>query len=286
MTNLVTLWRETRDRLIAAGVDTPVLDARVLLEAGAGVSRTEIITEPRRVLTGEQVAKVEALVKRREAREPIGHIVGIKPFWTIELAVNRDVLTPRPETEFVVEVGIQALSFAEPSHVLDLGVGSGAILFSILGARPLATGVGVDKSEAALAVAHNNAHRLGLASRVALREGDWADGLDAASFDLVVSNPPYIRSYEIDRLEPEVAKYEPRLALDGGFDGLAAYRQVFPAIRRVLKPGGAFAVELGIGQAEAAWALADDAGLTPDEVNNDLSGVPRVIRGRLAQGRV
>lgn len=283
MTDLVTLWRETRDRLIAAGVDTPVLDARVLLEAGAGVSRTEIITEPRRPLTEAQIAKVDDLVTRREAREPLSHIVGVKPFWTIELAVNRDVLTPRPETEFVVEVTVKALPFAEPTRILDLGVGSGAILFAVLGARPLATGVGVDKSESALVVAAENAHRLGLTSRVELREGDWDEGLDDASFDLVVSNPPYIRTYEIDQLEPEVAKYEPRLALDGGVDGLAAYRQLFPAIRRVLKPGGQFAVELGVGQAEAAWALADDAGLTPEEVKNDLAGVPRVIRGRLAQ---
>jgi release factor glutamine methyltransferase len=285
VSDLVTLWRETRDRLIAAGVDTPVLDARLLLEAGAGVSRTDIITEPRRVLTDEQVAKVDALVKRREAREPMGHIVGIKPFWTIELAVNRDVLIPRPETEFVVELAIQALPFAEPARVLDLGVGSGAILLAILGARPLATGVGVDTSAAALAVANHNAHKLGLASRVELREGDWAEGLDDASFDLVVANPPYIRTGEIDQLEPEVAGFEPRLALDGGADGLVAYRQVFPAIRRVLRPRGTFAVELGAGQAEAAWALADDAGLTPDEVKNDLAGVPRVLRGRLAQRR-
>jgi release factor glutamine methyltransferase len=285
VTDLVTLWRETRDRLIAAGVDTPVLDARMLLEAGAGVQRTDIITDPRRELTDDQVAKVDALVKRREAREPMGHIVGSKPFWTIELAVNRDVLIPRPETEFVVELALQMLPFAEPARVLDLGVGSGAILLALLGARPLATGVGVDKSEPALTVANQNAHALGLASRVELREGDWAEGLDDASFDLVVSNPPYIRTYEIDRLEPEVAKHEPRLALDGGFDGLTAYRAVFPEIRRVLKPGGNFVVELGVGQAEAAWALADDAGLTPEEVKNDLSGVPRVIRGRLAQHR-
>jgi release factor glutamine methyltransferase len=286
VSDLVTLWRNTRDRLIAVGVDTPVLDARVLLEAGAGVSRSDIITDPRRTLTSEQVANVDALVKRREAREPLSHIVGVKPFWTIELAVNGDVLTPRPETEFVVEVAIQALAFAEPARVLDLGVGSGAILFAILVARPLASGVGVDKSEAALVVANHNLDKLGLRGRVELREGDWAEGLEDASFDLVVSNPPYIRSYQIDQLEPEVARFEPRLALDGGFDGLAAYRKLFPAIRRVLKPGGNFAVELGAGQAEAAWALADDAGLTPEEVRNDLSGVARVLRGRLAQRRL
>jgi release factor glutamine methyltransferase len=285
VTDLVTLWREIRDRLTASGADTPVLDARMLLEAGAGVSRTDIITDPRRVLTDEQVVTVETLVKRREAREPVAHIVGKKAFWTIELAVNRDVLIPRPETEFVVEAAIQALPFAEPARVLDLGVGSGAILLAILGARPLARGVGVDKSDAALTVANHNAHVLALADRVELCEGDWAEGIDDASFDLVVSNPPYIRSGQIDQLEPEVARHEPRVALDGGVDGLAAYRRVFPAIRRVLKPGGAFAVELGIGQAEAAWALADDAGLTPDEIKNDLAGVPRVLRGRLLERR-
>jgi release factor glutamine methyltransferase len=158
-------------------------------------------------------------------------------------------------------------------------------LFAILSVRPLASGVGVDKSPEALVVANANMHALGLSSRVELRQGDWAEGLDDAAFDLVVANPPYIRTHEIDRLAPEVAKHEPRLALDGGLDGLCAYRAIFPAIRRVLKPGGNFVVELGQGQAEAAWALADDAGLTPEEVKNDLAGVARVIKGRLAQSR-
>jgi release factor glutamine methyltransferase len=285
VSDLVTLWRAVRDRLIAAGIDTPVIDARMLVEAGAGVSRTDIVTDPRRLLSAAQIAAVEALVKRREAREPAAYIVGKKAFWTIELEVNRDVLIPRPETEFVVEAGVACLPFSEAARVLDLGVGAGAILYAVLSARPLATGVGVDKSAAALAVARQNADRLGLSPRVELRQGDWAEGLAGAGFDLVVSNPPYIPSSEIAALEPEVARHEPRLALDGGVDGLAGYRALFPAIARVLKPGGSFAVELGRRQAEAAWALADDAGLKPDEVRNDLAGAPRVLIGRLAHPR-
>jgi len=282
--DLVTLWRAVRDRLQAAGVETPVLDARMLVEAGAGVSRTDIITDPRRVLSDAQVGAVDALAIRRQAREPVAHLVGKQAFWTIELSVNREVLIPRPETEFVVEAALQAMPFGEPMRVLDLGVGSGAILLAILSARPLALGVGVDKSAGALAVANHNAERLGLGGRATFHQGDWAEGLEDAGFDIVVSNPPYIRTRLIEGLEPEL-RYEPRLALDGGLDGLGAYRALLPAIRRVLKPGGTFAVELGQGQAEAAWALADDAGLSPAEVRNDLAGVGRVLIGKLLAAR-
>lgn len=275
---LVALWTDVRRRLEAAGVDTPVLDARLLVEAGAGVSRLDIVTDPRRVLSAEQVDGVNALTRRREGREPMGHILGRRHFWTLEFEVNRDVLTPRPETEFVVEVALKSIAHDQPARVLDLGVGSGAILLTVLAERPNAHGVGVDISEAALSVARANAQALGVADRVALMAGDWDHGLDGM-FDLVLSNPPYIASHEIAGLEPEVAQFEPRIALDGGADGLDAYRVIVANLPRLLKPGGVFALEVGKGQADAVNALAQAAGLSTGEPKRDLAGVPRVVVG-------
>lgn len=278
---LVSLWTRVRDRLKAAGVDTPVLDARMLLEAGAGISRLDIVTDPRRALSADQVSAVDVLVQRREAREPVAHIVGRRHFWKLELAVTRDVLVPRPETEFVVEAALSALPSKAHTRVLDLGVGSGAILLSILSERPEATGLGVDASEAALTIARRNAEELGLHTRAAFRLGNWAEGLDER-FDLVVSNPPYIASADIAFLQPEVARFEPLLALDGGADGLDAYRIIFDALPRLLKENGAFAFEVGKGQAEAVTNMARTAGLSTSPPVLDLAGIPRVVRGARA----
>ena len=266
-----------RRRLEAAGVDTPVLDARLLLEAGAGVSRLDIVSDPHRALSVEQAARVEALTRRREGREPVSHIVGRKAFWKIELAVNRDVLTPRPETEFLVEAALQALPVDEPARILDLGVGSGAILLALLGERALAHGIGVDISEAALGVARANAKALGLEARATLQLGDWVEGLEGP-FDLVVSNPPYIATSELAGLDPEVL-YEPRLALDGGVDGLGAYRTLCAALPGLLTPGGRFAFEVGRGQSEAVSELARAEGLSVTGVKLDLAGTARVVLG-------
>lgn len=281
MTTLVALWTEVRKRLEAAGVDSPVVDARLLIEAGAGVDRIEIIADPRRELTEAQVAAVDALTRRREAREPISHILGKKAFWTFEVAVTRDVLTPRPETELLVEAAVRLLPKDSPARVLDLGVGSGAIILAVLAERPFTTGLGVDVSEAALAVARANAERLGLSDRLELRQGDWTEGLEG-QFHLVLSNPPYIPADEIAGLQPEVARHEPRLALDGGADGLAAYRRILSQLDRVLAPGGTFAFEVGRGQAENVRALAEAAGYATDAPLSDIAGVARVVTGHRA----
>jgi release factor glutamine methyltransferase len=277
--SLVTLWTDVRKRLEAAGVDSPVLDARLLLEAGAGVARLDIVTDPRRAVSDVQVEAVLALSARREAREPISHILGRKAFWTLDLVVSRDVLTPRPETEFVVEVALAAMPADAPLRVLDLGVGSGAILLAILAERPLAHGIGADISTAALRVAQANAERLGLSERARFVEGSWTDGL-AEMFDIVVSNPPYIATAEIAGLAPEVSRYEPVQALDGGADGLDAYRALFQAAPSVVVPGGIFAFEVGKGQAEQVAAMARSAGFRSINQRKDLSGVDRVVSGR------
>lgn len=281
MTTLVEVWTALRRRFEAAGIETPVIDARLLLEAGAGVSRLDIITDPRRAISAEQAAAVERLAQRREAREPVSQIIGRKGFWTFELSVTADVLTPRPDTELVVDTALEMLTGERPSKVLDLGVGSGAILLAILHERPLARGVAVDASAAALRVAQTNAKALGLDTRIDWIGGSW-DSECGEGFDIVVSNPPYIPSEEIAGLEPEVARFEPRLALDGGEDGLDAYRMITPALPRLLRPGGGFVLEVGKGQAPAVAALAEAAGLSGVHARRDLAGVERVVAGRAA----
>lgn len=277
--NLVQAWGSAKKRLEAAGLAGPVIDARLLVEAAAEATRTDIVTDPHRPLTPEQEARLEDYLTRREQREPVAHILGRKGFWKIMLAVNADVLTPRPDTETVVEVCLRTFPEMVPFSVLDLGVGSGAILLSLLAERPAAKGLGVDVSEEAIAVARDNAAHLGLSDRVALLRGDWTAGLSDNSFDRVVSNPPYIASGVIETLEPEVKRYDPRLALDGGADGLDAYRILAPEILRVLKPGGRFFVEIGYDQKAAVEALFREAGAAEVETFLDLANRDRVVAG-------
>ena len=260
-------------------MESPTIDARLLLEAAGPVSRAEILADPHRMLDAEAATRLEDYVARRERREPVSQILGRKGFWTLMLNVGPEVLSPRPETETILDVVLPAFPPERAFSVLDLGVGSGAILLSILAERPKAKGLGVDVSEEALAVARDNAALLGLERRTALLRTDWTAGLGDASFDLVVSNPPYIPTADIETLQPEVRDHEPRLALDGGPDGLDAYRLLAPEILRVLRPGGMFAVEVGIGQTGEVEGLFRTAGAEELAVHNDLAARPRVVSG-------
>jgi len=265
MTTLVSAWNEAKQRLAAAGIDSPVIDARLLVEAAAGATQAQTL---------------EDYLARREAREPVSHILGAKGFWKIMLRVTPAVLAPRPDTETILDVVLPLYGESEAFSVLDLGVGSGAILLAILAERPAARGLGIDASDEALAVARENAANLDLSSRAAFTHTDWTAGLDGDQFDLVVSNPPYIRSGDIASLPPEVRDHEPRLALDGGRDGLVAYRALAPQILRVLRPGGRFAVEFGLGQGEAVQALFAGAGAEELTMTKDLADHERVLSGR------
>lgn len=280
MTTLVSAWNEAKRRLEAAGVDSPVIDARLLVEAAAGATRADILADPRRALDETQTEALHALIARREKREPVSHILGAKGFWKIMLRVTPAVLAPRPDTETILDVVLPLYGENEAFSVLDLGVGSGAILLAILAERPAARGLGVDASDEALAVARENAANLGLAGRAVFTHSDWTAGLDSEQFDLVVSNPPYIRRGDIASLPPEVRNHEPRLALDGGRDGLDAFRAIAPQILRVLKPGGRFAVEFGIDQADAVRVLFAAAGAAGLTVTRDLADRDRVLSGR------
>src|SRR5262245_4303783 len=228
---LLSAWKSARDRLAAAGGGSPAPDPRMLIEAATGATRLDILTDPYRALDDEALARAETLLARREAREPVSQIVGYRDFRVHRFAVTKDVLTPRPETELLVDVALERVELSVPQRVIDFGVGSGAVLLSILAQRPLGEGVGVDSSREALAVAKQNAAALEI-QRVTFVHSDWDAEIDG-TFDLVVSNPPYIRTGALALLEPEVARYEPHLALDGGPDGLDGYRAVLAAAKRL-----------------------------------------------------
>ncbi len=276
---LLQAWKAAQARLKDAGADSPSIDARLLLEAAAGVTRLDILTDPYRVMSPQQARTLEGYVDRRARREPVSRILGRKAFWKIMLSVTPAVLSPRSDTETVVETALAAFPEAMAFQMLDIGAGSGAILLAVLAERPAARGLGTDISEEALAVARENAANLDLNDRAAFLRTSWADGLADASFDLVVSNPPYIPRGDIAGLDPEVREHDPLLALDGGEDGLDAYRALAPEILRLLRPGGVFAVEIGWDQAEAVSALFRDAGADAVQVVRDLGDRDRVVTG-------
>jgi release factor glutamine methyltransferase len=280
VTTLVQAWTAAQKQLKAAGVDSPAIDARLLLEAAAGVTRTDVIADPHRSIGQAEAEVLEGYLARRARREPVARILGRKGFWKLLLDVGPEVLTPRPDTETIVELALNAFPEYAAFNMVDLGVGSGAILLAILAERPAAKGLGVDVSEEALAVARDNAAKLGLAGRATFLRTDWGQGLADESFDLVVSNPPYIPTEELAALEPEVRDHEPRLALDGGADGLDAYRALAPEVLRLLKPDGLFFVEIGWNQGESVPALFREAGGWDVAVIKDLGDRDRVVGGR------
>ncbi len=277
--NLVTAWTGAQKRLKAAFIDSPAIDARLLLEAATGATRTDIITDPYRELSDEQAANFETFLSRRERREPVARILGRKGFWKLLLNLTPAVLVPRPETECLVDIILRRTTVEEPFRFADLGVGSGAILLSVLSERPAAKGIGTDISEEALAVARDNAANLGLEGRAAFLRTSWADGLAPESFDIVASNPPYIRSADIPLLDPEVQNHDPLLALDGGPSGLEAYEALIPQVFNLLKPLGFALLEIGHDQSKEVENLMVSAGFANVVTYKDLSDNPRIVFG-------
>jgi len=276
---LVGAWTAARHRLAAASIESPVIDARLLLEVAASATRTDIVTDPYRPLTPEQIRIYDSYLTRREAREPVSHIIGRKGFWTLELKVTPDVLTPRPDTEVIVDLVVKASAKDKCVRILDLGVGSGAIILAILSELPLAEGIGIDISRPALEVARENAARVKLEHRVNFAHANWTEGQQDEAYDIVVSNPPYIATDVIATLDPEVRDHEPMLALDGGADGLNAYRLLAGEIMRVLKPDGWFAMEIGYDQSKSVEALMREVGAQQVRTVRDLSNRDRVVTG-------
>ncbi|MGJ4902271.1 peptide chain release factor N(5)-glutamine methyltransferase [Bradyrhizobium sp. HKCCYLS2058] len=282
--NIDSARRAVAARFAAAGLDSPELDARLLLGHALQLDLTGLVMHGQRQLSHADAQRLEALVQRRLVGEPVARLLGAKEFWGLPLQLSADTLVPRPDTETVVELALEHLAaggaLTRPLRIADLGTGSGAILLALLSELPRAHGVGTDISVGALATARDNARALGLADRAGFVACSYAAAL-SAGFDLIVSNPPYIPSSEISELDVEVRSHDPLRALDGGKDGLDAYRALIPQAAALLRPGGAVIVEVGLGQSDGAAALMVRAGLAADSstIRADLAGIPRTVMG-------
>lgn len=263
-------------RLKQAGLPTPELDARLLVRGVTGASEVEMIREPGAFITAAEEELLAACEQRRLAGEPVSRILGMREFWGLDFVVTPAVLDPRADSETLVAAALDLLRGRAAPRLLDLGTGSGCLLLALLHERDDATGIGVDISDEALEVARGNAARLGLASRAGFVRTDWTAGIGGV-FDLVVSNPPYIASADIATLAIDVRGYDPHLALDGGADGLDAYRALARLLPPVLAPGGHAVIELGRGQAAQVAALFETAAFDTTHTVPDLAGVPRAL---------
>lgn len=279
---------DTARRLLTArfksgAIDSAELDARILVGAALGLDLTGVIAAASRLLTADESKRIEEFAQRRLGGEPVARILGVKEFWGLPLKLSAATLVPRPDTETVVELALEIIRAVLPLHhqlrIADLGTGSGAILLALLSELPDARGFGTDINVAALRTAKANANHLGLVHRAGFIACDYAAAL-SGPFDLIVSNPPYIRSADIAELATEVRDHDPLLALDGGPDGLDAYRAIIPEAARLLAAGGALVVEAGEGQSGQIQGLMTAAGLKLDRpAKADLAGVRRAVAG-------
>lgn len=284
MNTVETARRALTARFESAAIESAALDARLLIGHILGLDLTGLITSAQRQLTADESARLEDFAGRRLAGEPVARIVGEKEFWGLPLKLSPATLVPRPDTETVVELALELLHADgvtnRPLRIADLGTGSGAILLALLSELPTAYGFGTDISEQALQAAAANAEGAGLAARATFIACDYAAGL-SGPFDLIVSNPPYIRAADIAELAVEVRNYDPRAALDGGADGLDAYRALIPQAAGLLAPGATLIVEAGEGQSGLINGLMTMAGLSPTGAPKaDLGGIPRAVAAR------
>lgn len=271
-------------RLRAAGIEGARRDARLLLAAALDLDPAAVMAWPERRLAPGERARIDALVARRAAREPVSRILGRREFWSLDIAVSAATLDPRPDSEALVAAMLARLpDRSAPLEILDLGTGTGCLLLALLSELPAARGLGTDICPEALVTARGNAERLGLARRAAFVADSWGQGL-AGSWQAIVSNPPYIKDRDIAALAPEVAEYDPRAALSGGADGLEAYRALIPQATRLLAPDGLLGLEIGHDQQSAVEDLLAGNGLRPEARIRDLAGIERCLVARPARG--
>jgi release factor glutamine methyltransferase len=264
-------------RLYAAGIDSARLDARLLLGDVLQLESAELVAHPERPLAAPESERFRDLVERRCRHQPVSQLLARREFWGLTFRVTPDTLIPRPETETVVQAALAGIADrGQALRILDLGTGTGCLLLALLHELPQATGLAIDRSPGALAVARANAEALGLAERAEFRLGNWTEGV-TESFDLIVSNPPYITTPEMEQLAPEVARHEPHLALHGGRDGLDCYRAIASGLEGRLRPAGRLLLEIGAAQSDSVIAVFAAAGFTCAARHNDLAGLPRCL---------
>ncbi|MCB1531431.1 MAG: peptide chain release factor N(5)-glutamine methyltransferase [Alphaproteobacteria bacterium] len=274
---LLPLYQDIIRRLKAADIEAADLEARRILQERSGNEWSQIIAAPETLLTPQQLLNIEADVQRRLAGEPLSRIYGCREFWGMEFALSPDTLDPRPDTETLIEAVLKAYKDeSAPEAILDLGTGTGCILLALLKEFPQARGLGIDKAPGAVETAQKNAKHHDLDDRAAFQAGNWGDNLND-TFDLIVSNPPYITNQIIKTLSKEVQNHDPILALSGGNDGLDAYRQIFSQLFSLLKPAGKAFFEIGFDQEDDVARLAEESRIRVRHVHRDLAGQPRVV---------
>lgn len=277
MFTVLEIIKKTTDFLAAKGVESPRLNAELLIGHALGRKRMQLYLEFERPLTEVELEKVRPLVRRRALREPLQYIVGETEFCGLRLAVDRRALIPRPETELLVEHVRRMRAGAPPGRILDLGTGTGAIALALAAAFPTASVLAVDRSAAALELARSNAALTGLEARVTLVESNWFDAVPAETFEVVVSNPPYLSDEETNQTAPEVRDFEPRSALAAADEGTADLARIIAQAPRFLAPGGLLALETGISQHARLLPLVQAAGFARAESHPDLTGRERFI---------
>lgn len=269
--------RWAQNQLGNAGIEGARAEARLLLSHATGLSAERQVAAPETALDGRQSSSLAQIVTRRSRGEPMAHILGRREFWSLEFVVTPDTLDPRPDSETVIAAALARLDKRDrPYQILDLGTGTGCLLLALLSELPNATGVGVDIAPEAAHIARLNAARLGFGDRTRFIAGDWTEPV-SGQFDVVLSNPPYVRTGDIDGLSREVALFEPRRALDGGADGLDAYRALSTGLRQATAPTGFVVLEIGAGQAEAVESILAEAAFADFARTADLAGIERCI---------
>ncbi|MDO8288018.1 MAG: peptide chain release factor N(5)-glutamine methyltransferase [Parvibaculum sp.] len=285
MMTLTMLTRDHAYRMLAwrfkeGGIDNASLDARLLVQAACACNEIDMIREPGKRISGTEESLLAQFEERRLKGEPVSRILGRREFWGLDFLIGPHTLDPRPDSEILVEVALTLLPVDKKVTILDLGTGSGCLLIALLHERKQATGIGNDLDMETLNLAQENALTARVADRATFRHGRWAEGINER-FNLVISNPPYIRAADIALLSPEVRDFDPVLALSGGADGLTAYRELAQVLPALLLPLGHAVIELGAGQGGDVTALFEGAGLEVLTIANDLGGVPRALVARL-----
>ncbi len=276
--NVKDLLKQLRLRFAAAGLDTPDLDARILVRHVLSLSDADLITGQAQA-TPAQLSALETAAARRLAGEPVSRILGFREFWGLRFKITPDTLDPRPDTERLVEMAVESMKDNPPRKILDLGTGTGCILLSLLSEFPEATGIGIDINQGAVDVSRENMESIGLSGRASFRQGNWTDSLTESEgpFDLIVSNPPYIPESAIESLAAEVRNHDPILALAGGKDGLDPYRILVTEIKKFLSPQGRAFFEIGQNQHADLARLVEESGLRLVRIGADYAGILRVV---------